>query len=105
MLMLRGPQTVGELRGRTERMYEFTELADVEHCLRISSHPRARAAGSPHAPRPLDPPARRHPRSHAEEPVSAAPTPASDVENRLATLEREVADLKQMLESFRRQFE
>src|SRR5665213_91237 len=32
-LMLRGPQTVGELRGRTERMYEFTELADVEHCL------------------------------------------------------------------------
>src|SRR5207302_5002867 len=33
VLMLRGPQTLGELRGRTERMYEFTELEDVEHCL------------------------------------------------------------------------
>src|SRR5579864_6582401 len=33
VLMLRGPQTAGELRGRTERMYEFTEIADVEHCL------------------------------------------------------------------------
>jgi len=33
VLMLRGPQTVGEVRGRTERMYEFTELEDVERCL------------------------------------------------------------------------
>jgi uncharacterized protein YceH (UPF0502 family) len=30
VLMLRGPQTVGELRGRTERMHPFTELSDVE---------------------------------------------------------------------------
>ena len=33
MLMLRGPQTVGELRGRTERMHEFTELEEVEQLL------------------------------------------------------------------------
>jgi hypothetical protein len=33
VLMLRGPQTAGELRGRTERMHEFAEIADVEHCL------------------------------------------------------------------------
>ena len=31
--MLRGPQTVGELRGRTERMHEFTDLEEVERCL------------------------------------------------------------------------
>ena len=29
VLLLRGPQTPGELRGRTERMHEFTEISDV----------------------------------------------------------------------------
>jgi hypothetical protein len=31
MLMLRGPQTVGELRTRTERMAQFDHLREVEH--------------------------------------------------------------------------
>ncbi len=30
VLMLRGPQTVGEIRGRTSRLYEFKELEEVE---------------------------------------------------------------------------
>ena len=29
VLLLRGPQTTGELRGRTERMHRFEEIADV----------------------------------------------------------------------------
>jgi uncharacterized protein YceH (UPF0502 family) len=33
VLMLRGAQTVGELRGRTNRMYEFADLAEVESAL------------------------------------------------------------------------
>lgn len=33
VLMLRGPQTIGELRGRTGRMYEFADLAEVESTL------------------------------------------------------------------------
>lgn len=33
VLMLRGPQTVGELRGRTERMHEFNDLDEVERVL------------------------------------------------------------------------
>jgi uncharacterized protein YceH (UPF0502 family) len=33
VLMLRGPQTAGELRQRTERMYAFEEIADVEAIL------------------------------------------------------------------------
>ncbi len=33
MLLLRGPQTVGELRGRTERVYKFEDLAEVETTL------------------------------------------------------------------------
>jgi len=33
VLLLRGPQTPGELRGRTERLYSFEELADVQTTL------------------------------------------------------------------------
>jgi uncharacterized protein len=33
VLMLRGPQTVGEIRGRTTRMHEFRDLAHVEQTL------------------------------------------------------------------------
>jgi len=29
VLLLRGPQTPGELRGRSERLHEFTEISDV----------------------------------------------------------------------------
>lgn len=30
LLLLRGPQTAGELRGRTERLYRFNDIAEVE---------------------------------------------------------------------------
>jgi uncharacterized protein YceH (UPF0502 family) len=33
VLLLRGPQTVGELRGRTERAYKFEDLAEAEATL------------------------------------------------------------------------
>jgi len=33
VLLLRGPQTPGELRGRTERLHEFTEISDVTNGL------------------------------------------------------------------------
>ena len=33
VLLLRGPQTPGELRGRTERLYRFDELSDVLNVL------------------------------------------------------------------------
>jgi hypothetical protein len=33
VLMLRGPQTVGELKGRTERMHRFGDLADLHETL------------------------------------------------------------------------
>ena len=33
VLLLRGPQTPGELRTRTERMYKFDELSDVQSVL------------------------------------------------------------------------
>jgi uncharacterized protein len=33
LLFLRGPQTPGELRGRTERLYRFDDLSDVQSTL------------------------------------------------------------------------
>lgn len=33
VLLLRGPQTPGELRGRTERLFQFDDLEAVEHTL------------------------------------------------------------------------
>jgi uncharacterized protein len=37
VLLLRGPQTVGELRARTDRMTTFDSLGEVEHELRFLS--------------------------------------------------------------------
>jgi uncharacterized protein YceH (UPF0502 family) len=105
VLMLRGPQTAGELRGRTERMYEFTEIEDVEHCLDSL------------ATREPEPLVTRMPRGRwahllggvpdvVPEPAATSPThPPTDHEARISALESEVAELKQTLESFRRQFE
>jgi uncharacterized protein YceH (UPF0502 family) len=38
VLLLRGPQTIGELRSRTERMTDFESLDEVEHELRFLSN-------------------------------------------------------------------
>ncbi len=110
VLMLRGPQTAGELRGRTERMHEFTEIADVEHCLQSLAE---------RTPEPLAVAMPRGRWSHLlggvpdpAQGAAEAAAPASGLVERVATLEREVAELKheiselkQTLESFRRQFE
>jgi uncharacterized protein len=37
VLLLRGPQTVGELRARTERMTDFDSLDEIDHQLRFLS--------------------------------------------------------------------
>jgi uncharacterized protein YceH (UPF0502 family) len=109
VLMLRGPQTVGELRGRTERMYEFGEMEEVERCLEalatrepeplVAPLPRGRwghvLGGAPSSEAEPDAPVPQGTRSGLE----------SVLEARVEALEREVAELKQTLESFRRQFE
>lgn len=33
VLMLRGPQTAGELKSRTERLYGFSDMTELEQCL------------------------------------------------------------------------
>lgn len=41
ILFVRGPQTVGEIKGRTQRMAEFYDLDQVENCLKdLAEHQR-----------------------------------------------------------------
>ena len=123
-LMLRGPQTVGELRGRASRMCAFADLPSVEAVL-VELMNRADGPAVVQLPRP---PGRKEPRyahllagepePHAEGDDDAAPAPeparvAVQTENdRLDRLEaafqelrEEVAEIRSQLDSFRRQFE
>jgi uncharacterized protein YceH (UPF0502 family) len=101
VLLLRGPQTLGELRSRSERLYAFSSMEDVELRLAelaarefVAQLPRRpgereerwaeRLGGEPAVPAP----------SSAGAPV---PEPPSALEERVARLEREVAELRQLL--------
>jgi uncharacterized protein YceH (UPF0502 family) len=105
VLMLRGPQTVGELRGRTERMHDFADMEEVESVLESLASRQ---------PDPLTAPAARGrwmqvlSEAQPEERETAAATPVSArpaVEARVEALEREVAELRREWERFRSQFE
>lgn len=112
VLMLRGPQTVGELRGRGERLYAFEDLEGVESTLNhladqglVTRLPRQ--AGS-----------RESRYAHllsgevevAEEPAPApapgrAAVPDDHAAERIDALERDLADLRREFDDFRRRFE
>jgi len=111
VLMLRGPQTLGEIRTRSERLYSFDDLEGVEATLNrlAECQPEplvmrlARQAGSREA---------RYAHLLAGCPQvaeAAAETPAVEhgpsLSERVAALEADVAELKRALEQFRRQFE
>jgi len=100
-LMLRGPQTLGELRTRADRMHPFEDLAQVESVIEhlpelITKLPR----------RPGEKEARyAHllsgaPTISENEPEVAQPMRS----DRIATLEAEVAELRSDLESLKEQF-
>lgn len=118
-LLLRGPQTAGELRSRTERMHQFPDLATVEEALmelsertpplvvRLPLMPGRKEqrymhmfAGSatttdeacdPHADR------RNIPMSGNDR--------IADLEKEVSSLRSEVAELRRTVEEFKAQFE
>jgi uncharacterized protein YceH (UPF0502 family) len=108
VLMLRGAQTVGELRGRTERMHDFADMEEVERCLNSLA---SRDAFALVAPQPRGRWAQLlggNPESVAEPLAAPSSVPAagsSRLEQRVETLEAEVAELKRQLDVFRKQFE
>jgi len=105
VLLLRGPQTPGELRGRTERMHRFEELEDVLGALqKLMQREPALAMALPRQPGtkeiryahllsgPVEAQAPAPPRSEVSR---------SNAEDRLQQLEREVEELRQEIAELR----
>lgn len=105
VLLLRGPQTLGEIKERTGRMYEFDDIESVESTLRKLAE---RTDGPLAAQLPKQPGMREARYAHLlcgePAPPAAEPQPVSLREDRLTKLEAEVAELKAAFEEFRRQF-
>lgn len=112
-LLLRGPQTPGELRTNTRRMYAFPDLAEVEACLGVLMEaepplvvrlPRAPGAREARVAQLLAGP----PPEGATAPQAAAPGPSSArleaLEAEVTALRAELAELRQAFEAFREQF-
>ena len=118
-LLLRGPQTPGELRGRTERMHRFEHLDDVlaglQQLMRREP-PLAKALGR----RPGTKEIRYahllsgdveawEPQAEQAEAVTMGSSADSErithLEEQIAGLQKEVAELKQQIAEFRKQFE
>jgi hypothetical protein len=118
LLLLRGPQTPGELRGRAERMYRFDDLDQVQSALqRLLKREPPLAAMLPRQPGTKE---MRYAHLLAGEVETWEPEPASEatgaassadseriarLEDQVASLQQEIADLKQQLADFRKQFE
>jgi uncharacterized protein YceH (UPF0502 family) len=115
VLLLRGPQTPGELRGRTERMHPFADLDAVQSSLqRLMQREPPLAAMLPRQPGTKE---SRYAHLLSGEvevgtslgssgPISpGGKEGVAELEKAVATLRDEVADLKRQLAEFRRQFE
>jgi uncharacterized protein YceH (UPF0502 family) len=117
VLLLRGPQTPGELRGRTERMHHFEALDDVQSALQklmqrdpplvkvLPRQPGTKEARWAHL---LDGDVATEAAQTAR---TAGDRSSSDgeriaqLEEEVAALRREVGELKDGMERFRKQFE
>ncbi|HLG99523.1 MAG TPA: YceH family protein [Bryobacteraceae bacterium] len=102
-LMLRGPQTLGELRSRSDRMHHFDDVSEVEAVLekyselftKLARQPGEKEARYAHllSGVPDDAPAEL-----------SAPSYAPERQDRIGTLEEELAQLRAEVEDLKRQF-
>ena len=110
ILMLRGPQTAGEIRGRTERLYPFENLENVNNTLE-------NLISRDHVMRMARQPGRKEVRychmMGSDDAVSTetdaeiqtqAPEENSDVVDRITELEERVESLSSELETLKQQF-
>ena len=117
VLLLRGPQTPGELRGRTERMYQFEHLDDVltglQQLMRREP-PLAKALGRRPGTKEIRYAHLLSGDVEAWEPLAETASLSSgsadaeriiQLEEQVAALRNEVAELKQQMAEFRKQFE
>ncbi|HKW65286.1 MAG TPA: YceH family protein [Candidatus Acidoferrum sp.] len=118
LLLLRGPQTPGELRSRSERMHSFDDLAAVQSSLQhLMKRELPLAKPLPRQPGTKE---TRYVHLLSGDVVQAEPEPkvhaaheeqALDgdrirkLEEEITALKNEIADLKQQFAQFRKQFE
>jgi uncharacterized protein len=118
VLLLRGPQTPGELRGRAERLHRFEDLTDVQSTLqKLMTREEPLAKVLPRQPGTKE--ARYAHLLCGDKPEWEAPAPASGtrteasgdderilrLEEEVAALRKEMADLRDEVLRFRQQFE
>ena len=117
VLLLRGPQTLGELRGRTERLHRFEDLeavqAALQHLMRrepplaamLPRQPGTKESRYAHLLSGEIPVAVPASRGVAAAVDHGQHNRVSRVEEQVATLERELSDLKLAVEELRKRFE
>jgi uncharacterized protein YceH (UPF0502 family) len=106
-LMLRGPQTLGELRDRSERMRSFSDLEEVEACLEglMRQEPRALVTRLARQPGTKEPRYMHLLGGDVEPPPRQAVERAIPLEEQVESLRRELHELREEFDRFRRQFE
>jgi uncharacterized protein YceH (UPF0502 family) len=122
VLLLRGPQTPGELRGRTDRMYHFEALEDVVSTLdRLAQREPPLVRMLPRQPGTKE---SRYTHLFSGEPpetlnvaqTTSAQSPSlshaastadrmTALEEQVSRLQSEVSEMRQQLAAFRKQFE
>jgi hypothetical protein len=113
-LFLRGPQTLGEIRDRSDRMYHFSDLEEAERVLeKLAEWP----GGSLATKLPRQPGQKESRYAHLlagtpvfeagdaqDVPSAGASGKFADLQEEVAALRSEVADLKRRFEDLERQF-
>ena len=116
ILMLRGPQTAGEIRTRSGRIHEFKSVAEVESALQflIDKYPPvvARLALAPGTKEPRygqllggEAALAREESAFGSVSAPASSSRTAQLEQEVAALRREVDELKAQFDNFKRQFE
>jgi hypothetical protein len=118
LLLLRGPQTPGELRGRTERMHHFDDLAAVQSSLQhlmkrepplVKALPRQPGTKEVRYVHLFSGEVAGWESNSGEEPEVAAASTDSEritkLEEEVSELRKELSELKQQYALFRKQFE
>ena len=106
VLLLRGPQTLGELKDRSERLYSFADLSEVEIVLnRLAERPGGGLAMK--LPRQPGQKEARYANLLAGEPAvdAAEQMPVSGAPSRLSQLEEQVEQLHEQVATLQARFD
>lgn len=107
VLMLRGQQTLGEIKGRTERMYSFADLDEVETVMRkLMNREEGQLVQEFRPSHGMKEPRYGQTLGGFQDETAAPPvTVTSSAGDRLAALETEVAQLREEVAELRRRLD